>query len=90
MTGLVAGKDKIIEVAAIITDKELNPLHEGYESVVHCSEEIMKGMDEWCIQHHGNVTTSLSPPTSFSILFLKCIAYVVFVVRINSTSYCII
>ena len=55
MTGLSAGKDKIIEVAAIITDRDLVPLHEGFERVIHCSEEIMANMDEWCVDHHGKV-----------------------------------
>ena len=60
MTGLKVGDDKIIEVAAIITDKDLKPLHEGYESIVHCSEERMNGMSEWCIDHHGKVRTRCS------------------------------
>lgn len=55
MTGLTVGKDRIIEIAAIITDKHLKPFHEGFEKVVHCPEEIMNGMDEWCTEHHGNV-----------------------------------
>ena len=56
MTGLVAGKDKIIEIAAIITDKDLIPLEEeGFERIIHCDEEIMNGMDEWCTEHHRDV-----------------------------------
>jgi hypothetical protein len=57
MTGLVAGKDKIIEIAAIITDKDLVPLEEeGFERIIHCDEEIMNGMDEWCTEHHRDVS----------------------------------
>jgi oligoribonuclease len=56
MTGLTVGKDKIIEVAAIITGKDLVPLHEGFERIIHCPEEIMNNMDEWCIHHHGEVS----------------------------------
>jgi len=55
MTGLKVGIDKIIEIAVIITDKNLVPLGEGIDRVVHCSEEIMNNMDEWCIEHHGKV-----------------------------------
>jgi Exonuclease len=55
MTGLTVGTDRIIEVAAIITDKHLKPFDEGFERVVHCPEEIMNNMDEWCTEHHGNV-----------------------------------
>jgi oligoribonuclease len=55
MTGLSVGKDKIIEVAAIITDKELNPLDKGFEEIIHQPESLMAGMDGWCTQHHGEV-----------------------------------
>ena len=56
MTGLCARKDKIIEVAAIITDENLKPLHSGFERVIHCPEEIMNNMDQWCTEHHRNVS----------------------------------
>ena len=62
MTGLVPGKDRIIEVACIITDKHLVSLHEGYEKVLSCSEEMMNGMDAWCTEHHGNVTPTHPRP----------------------------
>lgn len=55
MTGLKVGKDKIIEIAAIITDETLKPMDEGFEMIIHCTEEIMNNMNEWCIEHHGNV-----------------------------------
>ena len=60
MTGLQAGKDKIIEVAVIITDKHLKPIDEEFERVIHCPEEIMNGMDEWCTQHHHDVPSEFS------------------------------
>jgi oligoribonuclease len=56
MTGLAVGKDKIIEVAAIITDKDLKPVEsEGFERVVSCPAEVINNMDEWCTTHHGEV-----------------------------------
>ena len=56
MTGLNLAKDKIIEIAALITDKHLNLLDpEGFERVIYCPESTLAGMDEWCIEHHGNV-----------------------------------
>jgi oligoribonuclease len=64
MTGLEAGKDRIIEVAAIITGSDLVPLHEGFERIVSCPNEVLDAMDEWCVQHHGDV----SSPQSFFFL----------------------
>jgi oligoribonuclease len=76
MTGLVVGKDKIIEVAAIITDKDLTPLDEGFVKVIHCSEGIMNNMDAWCTEHHGNVSHSAKGGK-------------VILVRINCASSCL-
>ena len=56
MTGLQVGKDKIIEVAVIITDTYLNPVDdEGFERVIHRPMSEMQAMDEWCVEHHGQV-----------------------------------
>jgi oligoribonuclease len=57
MTGLNYNKDKIIEIATLITDEHLNPLDpDGFERVIHCSENLLNGMDEWCTAHHENVS----------------------------------
>jgi len=53
MTGLVPEEDVIIEIATIVTDKELNTLAEGPNLAVHQSDEILNGMDEWNTSHHG-------------------------------------
>ena len=53
MTGLEPQKDVIIEIATIVTDKNLNILAEGPMLAVHQSDEIMNGMDEWCTTQHG-------------------------------------
>jgi oligoribonuclease len=61
MTGLVPGKDKILEIAVIVTDVDLDPLHdEGFVRVIHFPEEVMTTMDPWCIQHHGKVHKQLN------------------------------
>ena len=60
MTGLTLGHDNIIEIATIITDQDLNPLDpEGFERVVHCSEERLEGMGQWCREQHAMVTSPL-------------------------------
>lgn len=53
MTGLEPSSDVIIEIATIITDKELNILAEGPMLAVHQSNELLDGMDEWCTTQHG-------------------------------------
>ena len=53
MTGLEPERDRILEVATIVTDAELNPLAEGPVLAIHQSEAILQGMDEWNQSHHG-------------------------------------
>src|SRR5580692_9394881 len=54
MTGLVPETDDIIEIASIVTDKELNVLAEGPEIAVHQSEVALERMDEWNQRQHGS------------------------------------
>ncbi|XP_051895964.1 small fragment nuclease [Pristis pectinata] len=53
MTGLDIEKDKIIEMACIITDSDLNILAEGPHLIVNQPNELLDGMSEWCAEHHG-------------------------------------
>lgn len=53
MTGLDPSVDKIIEIATIVTDKELNILAEGPVLAIHQSDEQLALMDEWNQTHHG-------------------------------------
>jgi oligoribonuclease len=46
MTGLDLGKDKLIEVAALVTDPELNILGEGIDLVIHADEAALDSMPE--------------------------------------------
>lgn len=52
MTGLSPDHDKIIEIATIVTDKELNVLAEGPVFAVKQPDEILNNMDEWCTKQH--------------------------------------
>ncbi|KAF9904759.1 Oligoribonuclease, mitochondrial [Linnemannia zychae] len=52
MTGLLV-TDKLIEIAVIITDDNLNIVAEGPNLIIHQPKEIMDNMNEWCIDHHG-------------------------------------
>lgn len=53
MTGLQPEVNRVIEVAAVITDAQLNILHECPVVAVHQSERIMRSMDAWNTQMHG-------------------------------------
>ncbi|KAF9168920.1 Oligoribonuclease, mitochondrial [Mortierella sp. AD011] len=53
MTGLEA-TDKLIEIAVIITDDELNIVAEGPNLIIHQPKEVMDNMNQWCIEHHEN------------------------------------
>ena len=54
MTGLFPESDVIIEIATIVTDKELNVLAEGPNLAIHQPDDILAGMDEWNTRHHGD------------------------------------
>ncbi|ELC3159554.1 oligoribonuclease [Vibrio harveyi] len=52
MTGLDPETHKIIEIASIVTDSELNILAEGPVLAVHQPEEELAKMDDWCTNTH--------------------------------------
>lgn len=53
MTGLDPEKERIIEIASIITDGNLNILAEGPDLVIHQPASVLRGMDEWNQKHHS-------------------------------------
>lgn len=53
MTGLMPDTDLIIEIATVITDKNLNILAQGPVLAVHQSDAALAAMDEWNQTHHG-------------------------------------
>lgn len=54
MTGLNPDTDRIIEIATVVTDGDLNVLAEGPVLAVHQSDERLAGMDEWNTNQHGS------------------------------------
>ncbi len=52
MTGLDPEQHHIIEVAVIVTDGNMNIMHEGPHLVIHQSDGILNAMDEWCTTCH--------------------------------------
>jgi len=53
MTGLDTNNDRIIEIATIVTDGDLNILAEGPIIAIHQPDEALDGMDEWNTRQHG-------------------------------------
>lgn len=53
MTGLNPERDRIIEIAVIVTDSDLNILAQSEVYVIHQSDETLNGMDEWNTATHG-------------------------------------
>ena len=53
MTGLDPDHDRIIEIATIVTDAQLNTLAEGPVFAIHQSEAVLGRMDEWNQRQHG-------------------------------------
>ncbi len=53
MTGLNPDTDRIIEIATIVTDAQLNILAEGPVIAVHQSDTVLSQMDEWNTTQHG-------------------------------------
>lgn len=53
MTGLDPETDVIIEIATIVTDKDLNILAEGPVIAIHQPDDVLDNMNEWCVVQHG-------------------------------------
>ena len=54
MTGLDPDKEKIIEIATLVTDSDLNIVAEGPNIIINQSLQILDAMDEWNQNQHGS------------------------------------
>ncbi|MGN7781452.1 oligoribonuclease [Mycolicibacterium sp. 22603] len=54
MTGLDLKSDKLIEIAALVTDADLNVLGDGIDVVIHAEAEDLSGMVEVVAKMHAN------------------------------------
>ncbi|HZQ34153.1 MAG TPA: oligoribonuclease [Mycobacterium sp.] len=52
MTGLDLGRDRLIEIAALVTDSDLNVLGDGVDVVIHAEEDALTGMLEVVTEMH--------------------------------------
>ena len=53
MSGLNPDTDRVLEIAAVVTDAQLEVLAEGPVLVVHQSDRVLAGMDTWNTATHG-------------------------------------
>ena len=53
MSGLVPDSDRILELALLVTDSDLNHLSEGKVLVVHQPNSVLESMDSWNKSVHG-------------------------------------
>tara|TARA_Y100000588_G_scaffold393695_1_gene510723 strand:- start:2156 stop:2725 length:570 start_codon:yes stop_codon:yes gene_type:complete len=53
MTGLIPEKDRIIELATIVTDANLNIIGEGPVFAIHQDDALLDGMDKWNTRQHN-------------------------------------
>lgn len=53
MTGLDPQKDRIVEVAAIVTDFNFKKLDE-YQAVINQSDKVIKSMNPWAASQHSS------------------------------------
>ncbi|MDB2592666.1 oligoribonuclease [Gammaproteobacteria bacterium] len=53
MTGLSVSENRIIEIATVVTNKNLDVIAQGPNLVIHQSDEHLAKMDQWNQQTHG-------------------------------------
>ncbi|MBY6676278.1 MULTISPECIES: oligoribonuclease [unclassified Rhodococcus (in: high G+C Gram-positive bacteria)] len=53
MTGLELGSDKLIEIAALVTDSDLNVLGDGVDIVIHCDDDALASMPDVVTEMHA-------------------------------------
>ena len=52
MTGLDARTERLLEVAVIITDGQLQPADEGVSYVIQTPRNVVDRMDEWYVRQN--------------------------------------
>ncbi|KDN48176.1 ribonuclease H-like protein [Tilletiaria anomala UBC 951] len=52
MTGLDLRSDRLLEVAVIVTDGDLNTVDEGVSYVIRTQPEVLDRMNPWCVGQH--------------------------------------
>lgn len=78
MTGLDEVRDELIEVAAVITDFDLNPLDEGIDIVIKPSAAALENMNDFVTQMHtkSGLITELDTGTTVAEAQTQVLEYI--------------
>ena len=80
MSGLNVSKEKILEIAVIVTDKNLENAIEGPSIIINQPDEVLENMNNWCQKQHKktglikavmNSTISLKEAEDKVLTFIK-------------------
>jgi len=52
MTGLDPEKERVIEIAVLVTNSQLEVVAEGPELILHQEDDLLDEMDDWNTEHH--------------------------------------
>ena len=91
MTGLNPEHDRIIEIATLVTDANLNILAEGPVIAVHQSDEQLGLMDDWNVRthtHSGLVARVKASPLSEQAAEQETLAFLKKWVPTNTSPIC--
>ena len=53
MTGLDPESDRLLEVAVLVTDRDLGLVAEGPDLCIRTPREVLDAMGDWCTRQHG-------------------------------------
>lgn len=60
MTGLDYKKDRLLEIAVLITNGNLDIVDpDGLNYIIKTDKDILDNMDPWCVKQHGEVRSQL-------------------------------
>ncbi|RDB25361.1 putative oligoribonuclease [Hypsizygus marmoreus] len=79
MTGLNPRTDKILEIAVLITNGNLDIVDDGIQFVIRTDKKVLDGMGEWCKNQHaqsGLINACLTSPHSHKYVSKTVLAYI--------------
>jgi oligoribonuclease len=77
MTGLNLEIDELVEIAVIVTDSELNPIHEGFDLVIKPNDSALDNMGDFVTEMHtkSGLITEISSGVSVGEAEINVLEY---------------